>query len=307
MNVAIRDIFICHASEDKRGIVGPIVQAFTQAGISVWYDEAEIKWGDSVTQKVNEGLKISRFVIVVLSPSFAKKNWPQRELNAALNIEASTGEVKVLPLLVGSEEEKKEILERYPLLNDKKYLPWDGDLRKIVEALIARLSKTEKIKTGDYKLPASGPRIPLPKIKKTFTQREKDQFLIDAFSTIKQYFKEALSKLEAHYAEVETDFLEIHNYKFISKIYVNGEIKSQCKIWIGGISSSNSIAYKSGQIDINNEGSMNDWLSVDHDDYKLGLKPSGLGFDVASTSKKDLLNKEESAEYFWKRFTEYLS
>ena len=60
MNEAVRDIFICHASEDKKEIVGPIVQAFTQAGISVWHDEAEIKWGDSVTQKVNEGLKISR-------------------------------------------------------------------------------------------------------------------------------------------------------------------------------------------------------------------------------------------------------
>ena len=307
MNEAVRDIFICHASEDKKEIVGPIVEAFTQAGISAWYDEAEIKWGDSITQKVNEGLKKSRFVVVVLSPSFLIKNWPQRELNAALNIEASTGEVKVLPLLVGSEEDKKEILRRYPLLNDKKYLPWSGNLREIVEALIDRLSKTEKAKKRDYKLPHSGLRISLPKIKKTFTQRVKDQFLIDAFSTIKQYFKEALSQLEAHYAEVETDFLEIRNYKFISKIYVNGEIKSQCKIWIGGISSSNSIAYKSGQIDINNDSSMNDWLSVDHDDYELGLKPSGLRFDVASTSKKDLLNKEESAEYLWKRFTEYLS
>jgi hypothetical protein len=117
------------------------VEAFTQAGISVWFDEAEIKWGDSITQKVNEGLKISRYVIVVLSPSFIKKNWPQKELNAALNIEISTGEIKVLPLLVGSENEKDKILENYPLLNDKMYLPWDGDLRKIVETLLARLSK----------------------------------------------------------------------------------------------------------------------------------------------------------------------
>ena len=55
-----RDIFICHASEDKEAIVRPLVESFKQAGISCWYDEAEIKWGDSITQKVNEGLKISR-------------------------------------------------------------------------------------------------------------------------------------------------------------------------------------------------------------------------------------------------------
>jgi hypothetical protein len=306
VNIAIRDVFICHASEDKEKIVGPIVEALIHADISVWYDEAEIKWGDSIIQKVNEGLRISRFVIVVLSPSFVKKNWPQRELNAALNIEASTGEVKVLPLLIGSDEERKEILERYPLLNDKKYLPWDGDLGKIVEALLTRLSKTKKIKTPDYKLPLGGRSIPLPKIKKAFTQREKDQFLKEAFLAIKEYFKEALFRLQASHKWIEMDFSEIHNFKFISKIYVNGEVKSQCKIWIGGISSSNSIAYHSGQIDINNDGSMNDWLSVDDDGYELGLRPSGLGFNKASKFKKDLLDKEESAEYLWMRFTEYI-
>lgn len=155
MNEGIRDIFICHASEDKKEIVGPIVETFTEADISVWYDEAEIKWGDSVTQKVNEGLKISRFVIVVLSTSFVKKNWPQRELNAALNIEVSTGEVKVLPLLVGSEMEKREILDRYPLLNDKKYLAWTGNPHEIVKEMNNRLSKRGLTKNQSRKMPST--------------------------------------------------------------------------------------------------------------------------------------------------------
>jgi hypothetical protein len=307
MNEAVRDVFICHASEDKKEIVSPIVEALIHADISVWYDEAEIKWGDSITQKVNEGLKISRFVIVVLSPSFAKKNWPQKELNAALNIEVSTGELKVLPLLVGSEEEKKEILGRYPLLNDKRYLQWSGVPGEIVDAVIDRLQKTEKNEKRDYNSSPGGLRIPLPKMKKAFTQREKDQFLKNTFFTIEEYFKAALFQLEASYKWIDTDFSEIHNFKFVSKIYVNGEAKSQCKIWIGGISSLNSIAYQSGQVHINNDSSMNDWLSVDDDGYELGLKPSGLGFGKPLKFKKDLLNKEESAEYLWMRFTEYIS
>ena len=47
----MRDIFICHASEDKKEVVRPIVEAFRQAGISVWFDEAEIKWGDSIAPR----------------------------------------------------------------------------------------------------------------------------------------------------------------------------------------------------------------------------------------------------------------
>jgi hypothetical protein len=53
-----RDIFVCHASEDKQDVVRPLVEVFTAAGVSCWYDEAEIQWGDSITQKVNEGLKL---------------------------------------------------------------------------------------------------------------------------------------------------------------------------------------------------------------------------------------------------------
>ncbi len=136
-----RDVFICHASKDKEEVVTPMVGAFTQAGITCWYDEAEIKWGDSITRKVNEGLGVSRYVIVVLSEAFIERNWPQRELSALLNTEASTGEVKVLPVLVGSERQRSEILNKYPLLNDKRYISWDGDLGGVVDALCRRLNK----------------------------------------------------------------------------------------------------------------------------------------------------------------------
>lgn len=137
----IRDVFICHASEDKSAVVAPLVGALAAARISCWYDQAEIRWGDSVTGKVNEGLSISRYVIVVLSPAFLGKHWPEREMNAALNLEATTGEVKVLPLIVGSQDEVCNVLRRFPLLNDKLHLVWRGELNPIVTALEARLRR----------------------------------------------------------------------------------------------------------------------------------------------------------------------
>jgi hypothetical protein len=108
MSNPMRDIFICHAGEDKAEIVRPMVEAFSQAGISCWYDEAEIRWGDSITKKVNEGLASSTYVVVVFSSAFVQNNWPQRELNAVLNQEASTGEVKVLPYLSVQEKRKSK-------------------------------------------------------------------------------------------------------------------------------------------------------------------------------------------------------
>ncbi|NCR73586.1 MAG: toll/interleukin-1 receptor domain-containing protein [Microcystis aeruginosa LG13-12] len=132
----MKDVFICHASEDKPGVVEPLVDAFEQANISYWYDKAEIKWGDSITKKVNEGLRISHFVIVVISKAFLSKNFPQTELYSTLTREISSGEVKILPLIVKyNDEEKREILESLSLMQDKLYLTWDNNPNKVIDAL----------------------------------------------------------------------------------------------------------------------------------------------------------------------------
>lgn len=81
-----RDFFVSHASEDKPDFVRPFVQALVREGMTVWYDEYEVKIGDDLVHKINEGLSKSRFGIVVLSPSFfqAEKEWPAREIEILL-------------------------------------------------------------------------------------------------------------------------------------------------------------------------------------------------------------------------------
>jgi len=286
-----------------------MVDAFMQSGISCWYDEAEIRWGDSIIQKINEGLAKSRYVVVVFSPAFVQKNWPQRELNAALNQEASTGEVKVLPLLVGTEDEKKKILSQFPLLNDKRYLPWDGDFGNIVNAMLSRLRPSGTSTSGKPKALSSAldSKIPLPEIKKQFSQRDKDIFLRNAFTVVKGYFQNALQEISRQYQEVETDFVEVHNFKFLATIYLRGEVANKCKIWIGGLSSSDSIAYQSGQsVTIEGDNSFNDMLSVADDEHSLGFSPSSMWIVGRQNDREQLLTTERVAEYLWRRFTENL-
>ncbi len=123
----VSDVFLCHASEDKEQVLEPLCSALEDAGITYWYDRLNVRWGDSLTKQVNEGMRTSRFVLVVLSASFLSKPWPQRELQAALGFEASEGGVKILPLLLGDENERVQVLEALPLLRDKLYIPWEGD------------------------------------------------------------------------------------------------------------------------------------------------------------------------------------
>lgn len=304
----MKDVFLCHAGEDKAAVVRPLFQALAKAGISCWLDEAEIHWGDSITAKVSEGLGKSRFVIVVLSPAFLGKNWPQRELNAILNMEASTGEVRVLPLLVGDEAEKGAIMDRFPLLNDKLYLSWEGSPALIMTALQKRLGGTPMARSVEEASDAGdgyGKSFHLPKIRKHLTQRDKDLFAKQVFGEVKSYFQQAIAQLERHYPEVETDFTEIHALKFAAKIYVNGETKAQCTIWMGGIAGPNSIAYSWGSTHFSNDNSCNGWLSVEDDGSELSLSLPMGGFELPDQETKHL-TPEQAAEALWKMFTHNL-
>ncbi len=135
-----RDVFICHATEDKVEIVAPLVAALRDSNITVWHDRAEIRWGDSMISKVEEGLRISRYVLAVLSKHSVTKSWPRRELNAALNSEALTGDTKLLPLIVGTAEERTAILRECALLDERLYEVWTGSTEPIVQRVKQRLN-----------------------------------------------------------------------------------------------------------------------------------------------------------------------
>ena len=134
-----RDVFICHAAEDREEIVAPLIEALEDSGISVWHDRAEIRWGDSLLSKIEEGLRISRYVLAVLSKHSVKKPWPSNEVRAALSSEILTGNVKLLPLIVGTVEEQNAIILECALQNERLYEVWKGAAAPVVERLRARL------------------------------------------------------------------------------------------------------------------------------------------------------------------------
>lgn len=99
MHKPYHGIFLSHTSADKP-FVRELKAKLEAHGVSdVWLDEAEIMIGDSLTKKIEQGLKKTKYIGVVLSPRSIKSSWVERELDIAINREISTGEVAVLPLL----------------------------------------------------------------------------------------------------------------------------------------------------------------------------------------------------------------
>lgn len=110
------DVFISHAAEDKDAVARPLATHLVSNGLKVWYDEFELRIGDSIRRKIDQGLSRSRFGVIVISPSFFAKNWPQYELDGLVTREM-TGEQMILPLW--HRVSKQEVINRSPSLADK--------------------------------------------------------------------------------------------------------------------------------------------------------------------------------------------
>jgi len=110
------DVFISHASEDKDEVVRSLALALKNKGLSVWYDEFELKIGDSLRRKIDAGLAKSKFGIVVISRDFIKKGWTNYELDGLIT-RAVSGEQQLLP--IWHNITKQEVINYSPSLADK--------------------------------------------------------------------------------------------------------------------------------------------------------------------------------------------
>lgn len=77
------DIFISYSPKD-RAWVRSLVKALQDKGLSVWYDEFEIKPGDALLERIHEGLNKSRNIVFLIGAGASKSNWVAAELGAAL-------------------------------------------------------------------------------------------------------------------------------------------------------------------------------------------------------------------------------
>ncbi len=111
-----RDVFICHASEDKDAVARPLRNALKKRGHSVWLDEAELVIGDSLSESIEHGLAHCLFGVVILSPAFFEKPWTKREMAGLTSREMIDGQRMILPVWHGIDS--RLLVERAPMLAD---------------------------------------------------------------------------------------------------------------------------------------------------------------------------------------------
>lgn len=126
-------VFLSHNSKDKP-FVRKLADSLRSAGHVVWIDEAEINIGDSLVEKIREGLDKVDYVAAILSGNSITSTWVQRELDISSNREIAEKRVILLPLMLQHVELPGFLMgKRYgDFTNEESY---DNSLDEVLKVL----------------------------------------------------------------------------------------------------------------------------------------------------------------------------
>jgi hypothetical protein len=147
--------------------------------------------------------------------------------------------------------------------------------------------------------PATGheqPRSSNLRIKKTFSDKEKDDFLDDAYEYIARFFENSLAELQERNPGTETKFKRVDAAHFDASIYRHGKREVYCRVWRANARHfGNGILYSSNPSAGDN--SYNESLDTRDDGYTLSLRAQ-MGMFHGGRDRENM-TPEGAAEHLW--------
>lgn len=305
------DLFFSYAHEDEemRNQLEIHLSMLKRTGlVRAWHDR-RIGAGKDLDREVSQHLESADVVLLLLSPHFLASDYCyETEARRALELHAERKAV-VIPIILqpcdwlhspfqklrASPRDGKPIA-KFPNVNDA-FLEVTQDIREAAESL----GKGPAPPTVDAVRVAQrepGVRSSNLRLKRTFTDRDRDAFVDDAYAYIEKFFENSLAELSQRNLGTAFRFQKLSPTGFTAAIYVAGSKRTSCHIWLPGKSSfGGDIVYASNDSTATN--SINDGVVVDDDGYQLGLKTSGLSLRSPNDS---LLTAHGAAEHFWSDF-----
>jgi len=137
-------VYLAHASEDK-AMVRPIAEYLMAHGVEVWFDEWEIEPGDSLRQKMEDGLGAMTHFVVVLTETSITKPWVAKEIDVGL-VQQVGGKSRFVPLVVGVDASKLS-----PFIQAMLFIKLEPSSDADLKGLVGRLH-------GVSRKPALGPK-----------------------------------------------------------------------------------------------------------------------------------------------------
>jgi hypothetical protein len=290
------EVALSFAGED-RAFAEAVAKGLRDAEVKVFYDDfyAEDLWGEDLAVKLRDVYhSSSQFCIMIISKHYVDKMWPSHERQQAIErMIKERGKAYVLPVrLDGFNGEVPGLSGTISYLAVRS-----SDHQKIIDSFLRKIGRkgASKTKPGSRKEPA---KAYIPKIKKSFTDKDKNQFLKSSFEEIVNLIDGFAAETQKEYSHFEYEMEMVTSRKAVFTLYENQRQVSQFKLWIGGLLGGNSISFAHGDsIDINSDGSMNESISLEEHEGELKLKPMGMG--MFGIEREKLMSPIEVADYLW--------
>lgn len=279
-----------------------------QKVVTSWHDR-RIGAGKEIDDEIDRYLEEADLVLLLVSPDFLASDYCY-EVEMARALERHENhEARVIPVILRPCDWKKAPFGKLMAVPRDgkpvtKYASQDDAFLEVAEAIRTAASelRTPSSAASQVTLPTTKGTKPVTsvrssnlRLRRTFTDQEKDEFFEQAFEFLANFFEGSLAELEKRNEGISTKFKRTDATRFTAAIYRRGDVESQCKIWLvtehrfsGSIHYSPDLSTR--------DNSYNESLTVQDDGHCLFLQPYMQGF---GGSGDQLLSQEGAAEHLW--------
>ncbi|WP_409429110.1 toll/interleukin-1 receptor domain-containing protein [Mycobacterium sp. SMC-11] len=131
----LRDVFLCHAWDDRRGVAKDLHDLLVAKNVSVWFSEKDILPGVPFLRAIDKGLANSRAGLVMVTPSLLARI--KLETIAAKELSALLAGNLLVPVVHGTTYEALRAVS--PLLGSRNGFDTNDDPMEVIAIKIAEL------------------------------------------------------------------------------------------------------------------------------------------------------------------------
>lgn len=131
----LRDVFLCHAWDDRQGSAKELHDLLESSGVKVWFSEKDVPLGTPLLREIDKGLANSRVGIVLVTPALLKR--VQAEGIADKELSALLARDLLVPIVHGTTYE--DLRNVSPLLGSRSGLSTAEDSMANVAAKLVEL------------------------------------------------------------------------------------------------------------------------------------------------------------------------
>jgi hypothetical protein len=309
-----------HKDEDLRDQLEVHLSMLKREGlIDAWHDRRIIA-GDEVDGRIDENLERADVILLLVSPDFLASSYCyDKEMQRAMQ-RHQDGSARVIPVILRPCDWKNapfgkllaaptdgKPVTRWPD-RDEAFLDVAKHIRSALTASGAPSKSASLPATAQVsavRLIEPGPRSSNLRVRRNFTDADKDRHLDEAFEFMALFFENSLKELQDRNPGIEGRFKRIDARSFTAVIYKNGEEISRCAIRHGTSRGfGGGITYSQDERTMGS--SYSESLNVEADEQSLFLKPAGMRMWSSGRRQTEHLTFEGGAEYYWEMLIEPL-